>query len=305
MKNALLFYYDIDISNDKINMIDNNYYFTFQNSNFIVSKYERSLEEAKELYNLSEEMISNNIPIYKIILTQTGNILFDFENNHYLLMIIPKVKNRIITYNDIINFNYVPIAKKYRLLDKSSWNTFWSNKIDYIEYQFNQIEKKYCIIKKSINFYIGIWENAISYFNTNIVNDSEQKCVCHKRLNSKTDILSFLNPLNLVIDYKERDISEYIKYYVMTERYTKENIYSFLKVIPTKKSNIIKFISRTLFPSYYFDIYEEIILDIIDENKIIDVIKNKKNYLFLLKIVFSYFEKDSIPQIDWINNIEF
>ena len=65
MKNELLFYYDIDISNDKINMIDNNYYFTFQNSNFIVSKYERSLEEAKELYNLSEEMISNNIPIYK------------------------------------------------------------------------------------------------------------------------------------------------------------------------------------------------------------------------------------------------
>lgn len=300
MKNALLFYYGIDVSNDKINMIDNNYFFTFQNSNFFVSKYERNINEAYELYKLSEEMIINKIPLYKIIPTKDKNIIFNFENNNYILMIMPKIKNRTITYQDVINFRYFPEKQSYKLLDKSTWNDFWTNKIDYIEYQFSQIERKYPIIKESINYYIGIWENAISYYNTNVTIDTMQKCVCHKRISTKTDVLSFLNPLNLIIDYKERDISEYIKSYVMNEKYTKEKINLFLKEIPEEKNNIMRFIIRLLFPSNYFDIYEEVIFDLIDEKNIIQIIENKKNYLFLLKTVFSYFEKNNIPQIEWI-----
>lgn len=302
MNNALLFYYGIGVLNDNLNKINNNYYFTYQNSNFLVAEYERNLEEAIELYNLTEEMIFNNIPLYKIILTKDNNILFTYENINYLLMIMPKVKNRVITYRDVINFNYKPVRAKYEKLDKSSWTLFWANKIDYIEYQFSQIEKKYSIIKESINFYVGIWENAISYYNTNITTDNEKKCVCHKRLTTKTDLLWFLNPLNLIIDYKERDVSEYIKSFVLNERYTIENLSSFLKEIPIDRNVIIRFISRTLFPSDYFDLYEKNIYDKTDENEIIKVINNKKNYLILLKAVFKYFEKYNVPFIEWIIN---
>lgn len=300
MKNALLFYYNIEILSEKINKINNDYYFTYQNSNFVVARYERNISDVTELYNLTEEMIANNIHLYKIILTKENSILFNFDNLNYILMIMPRVKNRVITYRDVINFNYVPINTKYKSIDKSSWTTFWSDKIDYIEYQFYQIEKKYSFIKESINYYIGIWENAISYYNINISKDDSPKCVCHKRLSSKTDLLSFLNPLNLVLDYKERDVAEYIKSFVYDEKYSEEKIKSFLAEIPLDRNTVIRFISRILFPSNYFDLYEEIIYDNVSENKILNVIRNKKNYLFLIKEVFKYFENYNIPVIEWV-----
>lgn len=300
MKNALLFYYNIEISNNNLKRINDNYYFTYQSSNFIIEKYNRNVEDIIELYNLTEEMINNNIPLYRIIPTNNNNILFLYEGNYYILMIMPNVLNRIITYNDVINFNYIPVNKKYRIIDKSAWTTFWSKKIDYIEYQFFQIEKKYPIIKESINYYIGIWENAISYYNNNIILDNKFKCVCHKRLSSKTDLLSFLNPLNLVIDYKERDVSEYIKSFVFNEKYTEKNIQTFLNEVPINRGNIIRLIARILFPSNYFDLYESIIYENVPEEKIKSLIDNKKNYLFLLKAVFNYFERYDIPIIDWI-----
>ncbi|MBE6140886.1 MAG: hypothetical protein E7172_05080 [Firmicutes bacterium] len=304
MKNAILFYYGIDVPNDKIKKLNDNYYFTFQESNCLVAKYERNILEANELFQLSEEMISQNIPIYKIVATIDKSIVFTFGDTNYILMIMPKIKNRIITYKDIINFNYVPDDKKYKMLDKSSWNIFWANKIDYIEYQFSQIEKKYSFLKESINFYIGIWENAISYYNTNIIGEKGNKCVCHKRINAKTDMLSFLNPLNLIIDYKERDISEYIKSYIMNEKYTNNDIYLFLNYIPKERNSVLRFIARTLFPSNYFDLYEEIISCTMNEDDIVKVITNKKNYLTLLKIVFNYYENQNVPQIEWIGKID-
>lgn len=300
MKNALLFYYNIEISNNNLKKINDNYYFSYQSSNFIIEKYNRNAEDIIELYSLTEEMINNNIPLYRIIPTNNNNILFLYEGNYYILMIMPNVLNRIITYNDVINFNYMPVNKKYRIIDKSAWTTFWSKKIDYIEYQFFQIEKKYPIIKESINYYIGIWENAISYYNNNIILDNNFKCVCHKRLSSKTDLLSFLNPLNLVIDYKERDVSEYIKSFIFNEKYTEKNIKTFLNKVPINRGNIIRLIARILFPSNYFDLYESIIYENVSEEKIKSLIDNKKNYLFLLKAVFNYFEKYDIPIIDWI-----
>lgn len=300
MKNALLFYYNIEISNNNLKKINDNYYFSYQSSNFIIEKYNRNAEDIIELYSLTEEMINNNIPLYRIIPTNNNNILFLYEGNYYILMIMPNVLNRIITYNDVINFNYMPVNKKYRIIDKSAWTTFWSKKIDYIEYQFFQIEKKYPIIKESINYYIGIWENAISYYNNNIILDNNFKCVCHKRLSSKTDLLSFLNPLNLVIDYKERDVSEYIKSFIFNEKYTEKNIETFLNKVPINRGNIIRLIARILFPSNYFDLYESIIYENVSEEKIKSLIDNKKNYLFLLKAVFNYFEKYDIPIIDWI-----
>lgn len=300
MKNALLFFYNINITNDSLRKIDNNYYFYYQNNNFTIEEYKRSLEEITEIYNLTLEMINDHIPLYKIILTKDNNILFLYENNYYILMILPNIKNKIISYEDILAFNYVPVNTKYKSIDKSSWPYFWSKKIDYLEYQFSQIEKKYPLIRKCLNYYIGIWENSISYYNDNIIIDNVPKVVCHKRITVKSDLLEFFNPLNLVIDYKERDIADYIKSYIYEENYTKEKIFFFVKSIPLEDNSIIRFISRIMFPSTYFDLYEEIIYDKRDETILEKVIANRKSYDFLIKIVFEYYQKYNIPMIDWI-----
>ena len=87
-------------------------------------------------------MLQNNIITYEIILTKENNVLFYEETSYYLLMKLPNIKNRIITIDDVLSFNYVS-KNNYNLLDKSMWNVNWEKKIDYIEYQFSQMAKNY------------------------------------------------------------------------------------------------------------------------------------------------------------------
>lgn len=84
-------------------------------------------------------------------------------------MIMPNIRNRIIVYDDIINFHYIPNDRKIlEKLDKSSWSTYWEQKIDYFEYQFSSLASKYPLLDESFSFYIGLWENAVSYYNDNV-----------------------------------------------------------------------------------------------------------------------------------------
>lgn len=297
MEKALIYYFNIYI--EKINKINNNYYFRYNNDDYIISIYDRDIFEVQEIYNLNLEMINNNFPVFKIIPTKTNNIIFEYEKKLYILMVLPNIKNRIITIDDIIKFIYIP-KNKYKLLDKSNWNISWENKIDYIEKQFFQIENKHKIIKESINYFIGIWENGISYYNDNNTNDNGIKMICHKRITCNSDILSFFNPLNLVIDYKERNLADYLKSYIYEKKYSNDKIILLLKKIENNNVNIIRFISRSLFLNEYFDLYEEIVFFNKKEDLLLKVINSKENYELYLKMIFNYFSKYNTPYINWI-----
>ena len=294
MKNAIIFFYNIYIND--ITKLNNNYYFSFDNDDFVVEQYNLNINDSIYMYLLNKEML-NSINTYKIILTKDNNVLFEYDGSLYFLMIIPKIRNRIITYDDIINFNiYTNNEKIINVLDKSNWSFNWSNKVDYIEYQFSTIMDKYKIIKSSINYYIGMWENAISYYNDNI-EESYIRQVVHKRVDINMDILSFLNPINLIIDTKERDIGEYLKSYVLNENYTTDNINNMLE---KSDINIKRLICRILFPSYYFDKYDDIMINLCDEDVLYDLINKNNNIIFLLKIIFNKYKNSNIYQIDWI-----
>ena len=294
MNNAILYFYGINCLN--LEKINNNYYFNNQNNNYVIYQYDRDPKEAIEIYNLGLEMLTSGFKIYEIILTKTNEVLFIYKDKYYALMKVPNIKNRIINYNDVKNFYYVP-KTKIKYLDKSNWNTNWSLKIDFIEYQENQIKNKYKVIDNSIYYFIGIWENAISYFNDNY-NYSKEKVVAHKRITTDMDLLMFLNPFDFVIDYKERDIGDYLKSYSFTNNYSIENIRRHL--IGYDKNSIILIIARMLFPSYYFDIYEEIILGNKNENELEKIIEKKNNVLKVINLIFDIYINYNIPIIYWI-----
>ena len=86
------------------------------------------------------------------------------------------------------------------------------------------------------------------------------------------------------------------------ENYTNETIIKYLESVPKNKNNIVKFIARTLFPSNYFDAYEDIIYEKENTNdkKINEIIAKNKNYIYLLQVIFEFFENNNIPEIDWI-----
>lgn len=294
MNNAILFFYNIHIS--ELNKINNNYYFKYLNNNYGIYLYDRDVNDINEIYRLNLELYQKGLITYEIVLTKDNNILFNHDNKLYILMKMPNIKNRIINFNDILSFNFI-VDSKYKKIDKSNWDISWSNKIDFIDYQFKQLENKYSIISESIDYFTGIWENAITYFNSNKTEKSI-KVVSHKRININTDLYAFLNPLNFVIDYKERDTSEYIKSYIMNKNFSVNTFDNYLNSLD--RDSLILLISRLLFPSYYFDLYEDIILSLKKEKELIEVLDKKDNTLLLLKYIFNKYKEYNIPYIDWI-----
>lgn len=294
MNNAILYFFDINPL--ELKKINDNYYFKSQNSNYVVYLYDRNIDEALEIYYLNLELLNNGLNGYIIVLTKNNEVLFMYSNKYYVLMRIPNIKNRTITFSDILLFRYIPNIK-IKLLDKSNWSYNWSGKIDFIEYQFEQIKNKYPLIEKSIHYFIGIWENGISYMNENYRYDKE-KVVCHKRITTDMDILQFLNPINFVIDYLERDIGDYLKSFAFSKNYSIKSIEFFLKRFD--RSSIILIISRLLFPSYYFDIYEDIVLDKVKEDNIEEILKKKNNVLKIINIIFDKYSNYNITSIFWI-----
>ena len=298
MKNAIAYFFNIYI--DLIEKINDKYYFSYQNRNYAVFPYPREINEAPFIYALAKEMMEDGLPVYDILLTKDNNVLFNYKNNYYILMKMPNIKNRFITYDDIIKFHYIPKDKKIMTkLDKSNWAIHWENKIDYLEQQFSLIISKYPIISESFNYYIGLWENAISYYNDN-TSIPMVKQVCHKRISLSMDLLEFYNPLYFVIDSKIRDVGDYLKSYVLQENFSFSTIIAFLDKNNYSKNNVLLLISRVLFPSYYFDIYENIIVNGVSEKRIEFVIKRKESILQLINILFIKFSFYGIPYIDWI-----
>ena len=83
-----------------------------------------------------------------------------------------------------------------------------------------------------------------------------------------------------------------------TGNYSIENIRSHL--IGYDKNSIILIIARMLFPSYYFDIYEEIILGNKNENELEKIIEKKNNVLKVINLIFDIYINYNIPIIYWI-----
>ena len=292
MNNAILFFFNINVSD--IKKINDNYYFKYLNNNYGIYLYNRDITDIVFLYNLNMELLNRGFRGYTIILTNNNQILFTYEDKYYVLMRFPDILNRYITYEDIINFS-VEVNNKYKKLDKSNWGESWSNKIDFIEYQFNQMKHKYPIIDDYIDYYIGIWENAISYFNYN-ANTNIKKYICHKRIPFNMDLYEFLNPLNFVVDFKERDIGEYLKSFVINNNFSYSVLDKYFNNL--SRDSVILIISRFLFPSYFFDIYEDIIIDKLDEKNVIEIVNKRNIILFVLKYIFNTYTDINIPYIN-------
>lgn len=289
MKNEILYHYNIYVSS--LNEESGNYSFIYDNSSYFLQFFDRPLEDLDYLYELNQEMIRNGVTVHRIIPCTDNSLMMFINNKPYVLLKLVRLDNRKININDILLYNYIPSSRTVNKLNKSNWSSLWGNKIDYIEYQFSQMNKKYPLISESINYYLGMWENAISFFNDNKTRINSRLCVCHKRLSINDTLNDFYNPLYFLIDYKERDVASYLKSKVINqEKIDFDSYFSYF--------NPFLLISRLLFPSYYFDLYEKIIGGSIDEIELNKIISLSSLYEAFLEDVFNYY-KGVIP-INWL-----
>ena len=54
-------------------------------------------------------------------------------------------------------------------------------------------------------------ENAIAYFNSITLDDNYRYVLSHKTIKYDDSVEVLYNPLNIIFDYRVRDIAEYIK----------------------------------------------------------------------------------------------
>ena len=289
MEYILEYYYRIIIDNKKI---DNNGYFSYNNHHFCLYKYERNIEEINDLVKLNYDLLNRGININRIINNIYDRPLSNYEGNNYVLLLIKYQYQKGIFKYILINSN------EYKLLQRNNWGYLWSMKIDYIEYQIKHLVNKYPLLYKTVNYYIGLSENAIKYFNM-LKLDNINLYISHRRINN--DFL--YNPVNLIIDYKVRDISEYLKMCFINKE---KDIYEIKRYLINQSLSNIDYILlyvRMLYPSFYFDIYENIVNNSLDEKEILKVTDMVNKYEELLYEIYEIIKrKINVIGIDWINN---
>lgn len=301
MKNNIMYYYNLRI--DNITQNNNNYYFTINNDNYCFTIYTRDIKESNEIYKLNKYMLSSNILVHEIILNKDNYVVTIINNIPYILYKIYINKNKKLTINELTYLsNYTYQVDK--ILTRNNWNILWSNKIDYFEYQINQMGKKYPILVDTFAYFTGLAENAISYVKYTTletqIETSDNPVISHRKINNTIE--SLYNPLNIILDHKSRDIAEYIKLsflnkntniYQELDSYFSNNYYS--------EYGLRLLYARIIYPSFYFDMYEQIIQGLRKESDLLNIVSLLDDYELYLKEMYYYLKKyHNIPEIDWI-----
>ena len=286
MKNFINYYYNLNIFN--IHQRGKDYYFKINDEIYSLVMI-TDISELNDIFKLSEYLNQNDNSFHKIIVNINNQIITKINEKNYILLKLGNIEiNKIIEINNI----NVPLDK----LRRTNWEEMWIAKLDYFEYQISQIGKKYPLIRESFNYYLGLGELAISIFN-NTTKNSLYLSLSHKRINN------LYNPLNLIIDFRTRDIAEYFKFRFFENKFdeTELNLFLFNNNLTNSEKSI--FLARMLFPTYYFDLYEKIINNELKEENIKKIIARVNEYERILSKIYIHFKNGNNLQIDWLDNI--
>lgn len=281
------------------NLIDNYYEFNYNNNYYrlYITNEGYNIYNYNNIYNNNKELINNTL-MSEVILNKDKNIITTYNNINYILLKINCNINKNITLEEIDYLSKTKIVNNI----KSNWGLLWSKKIDYLENLISENGKKYPQVVNSFNYFVGMSENAISYYNNIEIDNNMMYYISHKVLRPTDKVDSLYNPLNIIYDYRVRDVAEYIKNSFWTDNH---NIYNELNNYLYKNNlslNEVKLlISRVLFPSFYFDMYEEI-FNYNKEEKILNNIINRiDEYEEYLDSIIIYFKKFyPIDEIEWL-----
>lgn len=304
MKNAINYYYNIYI-NDLVKSNDD-YHFYFDSNEYRLIIFNRPYDDIKPIYNLNIEMLKRGISVHSIILNKQNQIITMINNKPYILLKLSNNNRSKVNLNDIRYIQNGTYNIKYdKELIRFHWIQMWSDKIDYYEYQISQLGKKYPILCDSLSYYIGLGENAISYLSNSMkkINVDSKIVVSHKRVIINKGSYDFYNPINYVIDSRIRDLCEYIKNSFFNDELNMQEIKTFISNSYLTNYEYILLFSRLLFPTYYFDIYDEIINNNLDEKIIIKIIDKNREYEKFLNDIYYFIVKEKnifIEPIEWL-----
>jgi len=299
MNNYINYYYEL--YPDKITEDSLKYSFVLNGEKYYFIIYDRDINELETIVKLNKEMIARNSLVHEIILNKDGKAVTLVDGYYYSLLRVYVNENKTVDLSDIVFMsNNNDGISPNNIIGRTNWSSLWEVKLDYFEYQVGHLIKRYPYIYKTVDYYIGLGENAISYVKK-IESSNEFMSilsVCHKRVGVNSTLFDLYNPFNLIIDYKVRDIAEYIKDAFFNDFDVYFLLDKLFKMYRFDKVTLELLFSRLLFPSYYFDLYENILEKDLNENLIQNIIKKSSKYEDFLRNIM---QGMSLEKIEWIN----
>ena len=301
MKNIINYFYNLNIT--KLTNKDNIYSF-YDNDElyhfYIYNNNIKNLDLTKDI----DDSLKKDTLIHEIIINKDNSIITYYNNIPYILCKINININKPITLGEI-NYLSSKVIITNSKITYHSWQDLWSIKMDYLEKVINENGKKYPIIVDSFNYFVGMAENAISYYN-NLSNkevDNNSLVISHRIININDTVYAIYDPVNIIIDHKARDIAEYIKYSFFSDNtniFKELNVY--FKYNYYTKDDVVMLLARVLYPSFYFNMYEDIMINNKEEKIITNITSKLDKYELYLARVFKYFNNFyNLPVPEWLN----
>lgn len=303
MKNAIEYFYKLRPIN--IHQNKDEYFFEINKEYYSLKQCNRSIEEINDLYNLEHELYRNNVYIHQIIMNINRELITSINNKNYILMRMFIIDNRKITLNDIKNLSNIMIVGNYHSINRNDWRILWEKKIDYIEYQIEENKFKYKELGLNVDYFIGLVENAIQLlYGIN----NKNSYLSHQRINSNMRVRELYDPLNIVVDSKVRDISEYFKDKIFKSETIEAEIYKYLNKNNLNAVDLKLLFIRFLFVTKYFDLFDFVIMDGYEKvSNEFDLIINKIDvYEKIIKNIYNVmYSKQILPEIEWLKKQAF
>ena len=303
MKNIINYYYSLNPY--KINQIFDYYYFYINNELYFFKIFRRKVDDVFDIYSLNQEMIKKNVIVNEIVNNNINKVITYVNQIPYLLTKIYVNINKPISLSEISFLSNIRCTYSKKMI-KANWIDLWIKKIDFLEYHHEQNYQKYPLLSSSFNYFIGLSENAITYLNQTITFFKPEQCdnevISHEMLLFDDTIYSLYDPQNIIIDHKSRDLAEYIKISFFRDNYSiYDELDEYFQYNYFSEYGIHLLMARILYPSFYFDIYDDVINNKIDESSILKITSRIDDYEKYLADIWRYFHKYySIKDISWL-----
>ena len=301
MKNIINYFYNLNIT--ELTNKDNIYSFYDNDELYHFYIYTNNIKNIDLTKDIDDSLKKDTL-IHEIIINKDNSIITYYNNIPYILCKINININKPITLGEI-NYLSSKVISTNSKITYHSWQDLWSIKMDYLEKVINENGKKYPIIVDSFNYFVGMAENAISYYN-NLSNkevDNNSLVISHRIININDTVYAIYDPVNIIIDHKARDIAEYIKYSFFSDNtniFKELNVY--FKYNYYTKDDVVMLLARVLYPSFYFNMYEDIMINSKEEKIITNITSKLDKYELYLARVFKYFNNFyNLPVPEWLN----
>lgn len=181
---------------------------------------------------------------YSFVYNRFHSLISEYEKHFYVLLYCKK--------KEYLDYDF-SIQKYHTCSVSLQWYHQWIKRIEYIESYYYEIKGKYNGIDESIDYYLGLMNLSI-YLLSDYKNSTGIGCLQRKKYQKEL----WYNPLNVMIDLKEREFAEYLKYIFWNNQYQSID----LKNLIYKNRNQYNFqfvLARVVYPNYYFDLVDQIV----------------------------------------------